>query len=219
MACIYESKEGILFLIYEKNSDLFLRKISDDSFNRPIVLTTDYKSSFQSTIYAQSIYYLYVNQTSQLVIKSTKNQQILYLIDDFSSEKVFKPSLITFQNKLILLYAIYDFSNKQYILKGCFPFRPDITFSPDLGFRVDDRLTITHTDSFLYLVLTKTNNSKEVASSIFRYDSNFELTKFGDLENYENMLSSATEQYNELMEVAKQYRNESIKWRKKFGPD
>ena len=35
-------------------------------------------------------------------------------------------------------------------------------------------------------------------------------------ERFRAMISSATNQYNELMHVAEQYRNEAIKWRSKF---
>lgn len=254
MSTYHEIQQGVGYFLYLNKHQIVLKTINKDIIGRPLILASDYLTGFSSTLYNSSVYYSYINEKQQLVVRASKNTEPLYHLDSLTDTVFIETHILSFQKKLFLFYV--EKTDNIYHIKCLCPFEDNLYFSPEETYKLcpnihsisgGENLSITVSNDFVenqyimdeHLTLTRLNRedfktiqaTKESVASLqgklqaeeeqhqreieqlYNRISDMETT----IEKQQTMLQSATEQYEELMNVASCYRDEAIKWRSKLS--
>lgn len=233
MSNLYESADGNGLLIYSFSNQIILRQKVGENISRGMVLASDYLTGLSHAIYNGILHYSYINLDHQLVLKRTTDSSILFLKEDFCGCLDFAPVLVSFSGKLFFIYQenICQENSEENLRKLCsvFPFRQDITLEMNLTFPSQYAVTVwngkhcvfveIYGQEYYYLLKIKEDfTTEDLASSNLKQREAISLQS-QEIQELSNTLDSVISQYNELMDVALQYKQEAIKWRSKFSGD
>lgn len=242
MGNYHETGPGIGYFLYTNGNQIFFRSRNGDAIGRAILLAMDYKKSFSSILYHNSIYYCYVNDKNQFVLRSTKENSILYHLEQREDGEFATLKMALFQKKIWIV--ICEKTNDSYRVQCICPFSDDIFYNLSFQSNLlpDIQLTTT-TNSFILTLTTDFSETcyimdEQLRLQEFKPQNNSSNTKelpalqeelqglHGQLQaqsriiqRQQEMIESATSQYNELMTVASRYKEEAIKWRSKFSKE
>lgn len=214
MGNIYSLSVNKNVIIYTYDSFIIMRTIQANSVTNGILLSNDYSSGFSSTIHNSTIYYLYLNKQGSLIIKSIIDARNLYSKASDQELTMLEPSLISFKNYLLLFFVIENPIDNLFYLKISLPLEENKHIVCNEKFVVRPKIKLVHTPSLLFIIV---QTSKEVY--IYCLDSTLTLTQYKSseavklmLEEKELLITQISTQYNELMNVATQYKEEAKKW-------
>lgn len=214
MGNIYSLSVNKNVIIYTYDSFIIMRTIQANSVTNGILLSNDYSSGFSSTIHNSTIYYLYQNKQGSLIIKSIIDARNLYSKASDQELTMLEPSLISFKNYLLLFFVIENPIDNLFYLKISLPLEENKHIVCNEKFVVCPKIKLVHTPSLLFIIV---QTSKEVY--IYCLDSTLTLTQYKSseavklmLEEKELLITQISTQYNELMNVATQYKEEAKKW-------
>ncbi len=259
MGIYHETTPFTGYYLYTNGSQIFLRNQSGDMIGRPIILAKDYQMDFTSIPYNNSIYFAYLNDKNQLILRSTKENGILYHLDAKPDMYFTSLHLEVFQQKLLLFYG--EKKEDTYYIKYVCPFEDTDAITLEQTFRLCPKIQCISANTNLILSLSNDNISvsyliqetleplilgcakdfqhlenpdqqKKLKALNLKYAS--ELSNLHQaiqtlqskiqlqettIQKQNAMIESATQQYNELMNVATRYREEAIKWRSKLSKE
>ena len=220
-------------IIYTFNNKILIRKRVNDAIGKSYVLCNDYHKCLTYTFHRGNLYYSYINTSMELTIRRTFDFNTIFLMENVYISPAFSPILISFNNNLMIFYTI---KKEDHIhLKCICPLNHDLNINLDVLPAMDSSpLFICHTSNLLYIELI--SNSKPC---IYSLNSNFALNKLitehqqmpikkddtysalleekeKQIQNQKNIIDSISRQYNELMDVAMQYKKEATRWHEKF---
>lgn len=214
MGNIYSLSVNKNVIIYTYDSFIIMRTIQANSVTNGILLSNDYSSGFSSTIHNSTIYYLYQNKQGSLVIKSIIDARNLYSKASGQELTMLEPCLISFKNYLLLFFVIENPIDNLFYLKISLPLEENKHIVCNEKFVVCPKIKLVHTPSLLFIIV---QTPEEVY--IYCLDSTLTLTQYKSseavklmLEEKELLITHITTQYNELMNVATQYKEEAKKW-------
>lgn len=214
MGNIYSLSVNKNVIIYTYDSFIIMRTIQANSVTNGILLSNDYSSGFSSTIHNSTIYYLYQNKQGSLIIKSIIDARNLYSKVSGQELAMLEPSLISFKNYLLLFFVIENPIDNLFYLKISLPLEENKHIVCNEKFVVCPKIKLVHTPSLLFIIV---QNPEEVY--IYCLDSTLTLTQYKSseavklmLEEKELLITQISNQYNELMNVATQYKEEAKKW-------
>lgn len=214
MGNIYSLSVNKNVIIYTYDSFIIMRTIQANSVTNGILLSNDYSSGFSSTIHNSTIYYLYQNKQGSLVIKSIIDARNLYSKVSGQELAMLEPSLISFKNYLLLFFVIENPIDNLFYLKISLPLEENKHIVCNEKFVVCPKIKLVHTPSLLFIIV---QTPEEVY--IYCLDSTLTLTQYKSneavklmLEEKELLITQISNQYNELMNVATQYKEEAKKW-------
>lgn len=214
MGNIYSLSVNKNVIIYTYDSFIIMRTIQANSVTNGILLSNDYSSGFSSTIHNSIIYYLYQNKQGSLVIKSIIDARNLYSKASGQELTMLEPSLISFKNYLLLFFVIENPIDNLFYLKISLPLEENKHIVCNEKFVVCPKIKLVHTPSLLFIIV---QTPEEVY--IYCLDSTLTLTQYKSseavklmLEEKELLITQISNQYNELMNVATQYKEEAKKW-------
>lgn len=214
MGNIYSLSVNKNVIIYTYDSFIIMRTIQANSVTNGILLSNDYSSGFSSTIHNSTIYYLYQNKQGSLIIKSIIDARNLYSKASDQELTMLEPSLISFKNYLLLFFVIENPIDNLFYLKISLPLEENKHIVCNEKFVVCPKIKLVHTPSLLFIIV---QNPEEVY--IYCLDSTLTLTQYKSneavklmLEEKELLITQISNQYNELMNVATQYKEEAKKW-------
>lgn len=214
MGNIYSLSVNKNVIIYTYDSFIIMRTIQANSVTNGILLSNDYSSGFSSTIHNSTIYYLYQNKQGSLVIKSIIDARNLYSKASGQELTMLEPSLISFKNYLLLFFVIENPIDNLFYLKISLPLEENKHIVCNEKFVVCPKIKLVHTPSLLFIIV---QTPEEVY--IYCLDSTLTLTQYKSseavklmLEEKELLITQISNQYNELMNVATQYKEEAKKW-------
>lgn len=215
-------------IIYTIKNQICMRQITNDFFGRGIILANDYNHGLTTAISKKTIYYSYIDTRNNLVLKRLSDSNILYMKEDINNT----PWLIHFAGQL--LFISKSTSDACVIIKCLFPFRPnsDINITTPIPLECDTKFIFQQNHIYVeancnnkmrhFIINTRFEfyelsyaNNKEISDEIISLKKTIE-EKETRINILEQTLDSATRQYNELMNIAKQYKEEAIKWCSKF---
>lgn len=214
MGNIYSLSVNKNVIIYTYDSFIIMRTIQANSVTNGILLSNDYSSGFSSTIHNSTIYYLYQNKQGSLIIKSIIDARNLYSKASGQELTMLEPSLISFKNYLLLFFVIENPIDNLFYLKISLPLEENKHIVCNEKFVVCPKIKLVHTPSLLFIIV---QTPEEVY--IYCLDSTLTLTQYKSseavklmLEEKELLITQISNQYNELMNVATQYKEEAKKW-------
>lgn len=214
MGNIYSLSVNKNVIIYTYDSFIIMRTIQANSVTNGILLSNDYSSGFSSTIHNSTIYYLYKNKQGSLIIKSIIDARNLYSKVSGQELAMLEPSLISFKNYLLLFFVIENPIDNLFYLKISLPLEENKHIVCNEKFVVCPKIKLVHTPSLLFIIV---QTPEEVY--IYCLDSTLTLTQYKSnkavklmLEEKELLITQISNQYNELMNVATQYKEEAKKW-------
>ena len=242
MGNYHETSPSVGYFLYTNGNQIFLRSRNGDMIGRAILLATDYKKSFSSVLYNESIYFCYLNDKEQLIMRSTKELSVLYHLEQNPESEFMYLHIYHFQNKLLLFY--YEKNTEQYKLHCVCPLGDEFLLALPYQSKLLPQLHVTATRNNLYLTLTtdfeevnycmnnhfelqpftieQSRNLKEDIEELkqsIEYLQNQNQAQISMIEKQQQMIESAKSQYSELMHVATVYKEEAIKWRSKFSKE
>lgn len=214
MGNIYSLSVNKNVIIYTYDNFIIMRTIQANSVTNGILLSNDYSSGFSSTIHNSTIYYLYLNKQGSLIIKSIIDARNLYSKASDQELTMLEPSLISFKNYLLLFFVIENPIDNLFYLKISLPLEENKHIVCNEKFVVCPKIKLVHTPSLLFIIV---QTPEEVY--IYCLDSTLTLTQYKSseavklmLEEKELLITQISTQYNELMNVATQYKEEAKKW-------
>ena len=235
MSYLYETAGGQGFFIYINQNEIILRKKEGHQFYLPVIMVRDYKSGLNDTVYNSAIYYTYINENGALVVRSVL--EYVFPFERQAGENVSfnSPSLTAFYGRLILFYMEKNTGDgvENYRLHGILPYEGEREIlNVDLGNKealykvvcLNERMLVSVENEKGYVLYEASNDLQLVAQDRIenRNDQELAMLKSSLMEQqkeinfYKSQIESAKRQYQELMQVAEQYREEANHWSGKF---
>ena len=235
MSYLYETAGGQGFFIYINQNEIILRKKEGHQFYLPVIMVRDYKSDLNDTVYNSAIYYTYINENGALVVRSVL--EYVFPFERQAGENVSfnSPSLTAFYGRLILFYMEKNTGEgeENYRLHGILPYEGEREIlNVDLGNKealykvvcLNERMLVSVENEKGYVLYEASNDLQLVAQDRVenRNDQELAMLKSSLMEQqkeinfYKSQIESAKRQYQELMQVAEQYREEANHWSGKF---
>lgn len=213
MVKAFELDEERSVLIYSRGSQLLFRVKQGEIIGRSVLVARDYEGNFEGIVQKNTIFYMYENVNQKILVKNINEANPIYHMEERASYC----SLKLLNNRLLMIAVCeHDGAN---VLKIIAPLEGNA--SEILTSYEPMRICGINDAGKIYVEIGSKDNIK-----IYQIDSKFSATTFCnelsakalEQENakLKGMLHSATNQYNELMNVAEQYREEAIRWRSKF---
>ena len=242
MGNYHETSPNVGYFLYTNGNQIFLRIRNQDMIGRAILLATDYRKSFSSVLYNDSIYFCYLNDKEQFILRSTKEMSVLYHLEQNPDSEFMYLDIHHFQNKILIFYC--EKTTDIYKIHCICPLGDEFLLELPYQSKLLPQLHVTTTRNNLYLTLTtdfeeinycvnnhfelqpftveQSRNLKEDIEELkqsISYLQNQNQTQTIMIEKQQQMIESAKVQYSELMHVATVYKEEAIKWRSKFSKE
>ena len=235
MSYLYETAGGQGFFIYINQNEIILRKKEGHQFYLPVIMVRDYKSGLNDTVYNSAIYYTYINENGALVVRSVL--EYVFPFERQAGENVSfnSPSLTAFYGRLILFYMEKNTGDgvENYRLHGILPYEGEREIlNVDLGNKealykvvcLNERMLVSVENEKGYVLYEASNDLQLVAQDRIENRNEQELAMLKsslmeqqkEINFYKSQIESAKRQYQELMQVAEQYREEANHWSGKF---
>lgn len=235
MSYLYETAGGQGFFIYKNQNEIILRKKEGHQFYLPVIMVRDYKSGLNDTVYNSAIYYTYINENGALVVRSVL--EYVFPFERQAGENVSfnSPSLTAFYGRLILFYMEKNTGEgeENYRLHGILPYEGEREIlNVDLGNKDAQYKVVCLNECLLvfvenekgYVLYEASNDLQLVAQDRIENSNEQELAMLKsslmeqqkEINFYKSQIESAKRQYQELMQVAEQYREEANHWSGKF---
>lgn len=235
MSYLYETAGGQGFFIYKNQNEIILRKKEGHQFYLPVIMVRDYKSGLNDTVYNSAIYYTYINENGALVVRSVL--EYVFSFERQAGENVSfnSPSLTAFYGRLILFYMEKNTGEgvENYRLHGILPYEGEREIlNVDLGNKealykvvcLNERMLVSVENEKGYVLYEASNDLQLVAQDRIENSNEQELAMLKsslmeqqkEINFYKSQIESAKRQYQELMQVAEQYREEANHWSGKF---
>ena len=241
METIYTGNLGQKLFLYNSDNFIYLRTSSGMDISKPILLCSDYSGGLSSVIYKDSIYFLYQNLHKDLVLRNIMDSNIKFSLSADNSPEFTAPLLLSFADRLLILYFVKNPLDKTYHLKLIFPVEktePDFSFPSFSALPKVQYLYLNDSLIFTCLLPEKSriyqiNNHFELsgvqiltedALESTRMDYEKKLTAFQEqltimsnkIHEKDKLIESIRTQYDSLMNTALQYKEEASKWYHKF---
>ena len=235
MSYLYETAGGQGFFIYKNQNEIILRKKEGHQFYLPVIMVRDYKSDLNDTVYNSAIYYTYINENGALVVRSVL--EYVFPFERQAGENVSfnSPSLTAFYGRLILFYMEKNTGDgvENYRLHGILPYEGEREIlNVDLENKealykvvcLNERMLVSVENEKGYVLYEASNDLQLVAQDRVENRNEQELAMLKsslmeqqkEINFYKSQIESAKRQYQELMQVAEQYREEANHWSGKF---
>ncbi|MDO5155175.1 MAG: hypothetical protein Q4D51_04340 [Eubacteriales bacterium] len=276
MGTLFETNQGTSLLFYASENHIILRKKKGETFSRPITLASDYFSDLTQTLYNGNVYYSYINDKQEIIVKNITENQSLFTSEDETISTYYYPVLTTFQKQLFLFYIMknpFDNSysikcnaiftnNIHFIIPDTYKTLPKISLTPlsevllisiydDFSHKfilMDSSFSATPIGSSRDFSISQCQQHKQELEAMLQQcqkeisantqENNQQIERLNqeilslqsklsirdqllqerkkEYDHMSSMLESAKTQYNELMQIANQYRQEAIKWHNKL---
>lgn len=239
MRNIYSASQEKNLVLYNYRHLIYLRTLLAENAGRPVTLCHDYLSDLSDTIYQNTIYYSYLNTNKDIIIKSITDHTILYSVKGQDNLEYHQPQLVTFHQKLLLIYVLKNPLMEEYLLKSLYPFEEknlalDYTFPALPSLQILTRnnqmlLSVTTAKQSLYIGIDEQEECSLLFSEaevLHKVQKSYEekLSKKEEeitalqksISERDSIIENVKVQYEELMNTAYQYRKEAIKWRDNY---
>lgn len=235
MSYLYETAGGQGFFIYKNQNEIILRKKEGHQFYLPVIMVRDYKNGLNDTVYNSAIYYTYINENGALVVRSVL--EYVFPFERQAGENVSfnSPSLTAFYGRLILFYMEKNTGDgvENYRLHGILPYEGEREIlnvdleNKEAMYKVvclNERMLVSVENEKGYVLYEASNDLQLVAQDRVENRNEQELAMLKsslmeqqkEINFYKSQIESAKRQYQELMQVAEQYREEANHWSGKF---
>lgn len=239
MRNIYFMGQNKSIVLYPYQNQIHCLTLGGGRGWRPVIAANDYGEGLSDIFYRGVVYYCYLNRNGEIVIKNVTEQTEEKRFVPGQGEQFFVPELVSYDRKLLLLYFIYSpekgtyrmcgemvFEEKKFTLPKEFDQLPEYSaqvrreqmilafFLPEysecyVSERFGSFAKLKHAADFENdSVKLQQDFQKKLQSEQNRYAA--------ELQKKDAVIESIKKQYEDLMDTAGKYREEAIKWRKKY---
>lgn len=212
-------------LLYDYNQQIILRHKSEHNFGQPIILCEDYDYGLHETVFNSTLYFTYINVNGDLITRSLLEHTFPSVLSKVSTKNYYAPNLVAFSGKLLLFYVCESrgnqelccqipYENQMIISIPIEPIRGSISYRIN-SFESAIFIGVESSDNTIFLVIDKHLSCHILTESEKNQHTEIEQ-KEKEISHLQAQIESAKSQYNELMNVAEEYRKEAIKWNKKY---
>ncbi len=244
MGNVYRSAGDGSVVLYEQGTRIYLRNLVGEGMGRAIILATDYGSDLTDVLWQGTVYYAYKNTEGDILIKNILEHRVLYRLRDAGGPEGFAPQLAAAAGELVLVYSTQNPLNGRYHLHCLFPFLSDEKkeqtesvmarfeeIFPQSQVWVPKLQIISLGQKTVFVGAQGDENIAEpkivlLDSEMIWHEQHAHKSQSGEETPWEScqkelvqrdlLIESIKQQYEDLMNVAEQYRQEAIKWRSKF---
>lgn len=226
MPYCFQSHSGEFFILHSVENTIFLQFISPRGFQRQTLIADDYRGSLSAVLYRDDIIYSYMDNNGLLKVRSIDQKLPLYTTKAAVSTDMFSPMLVILNDELMLLHMQEGEAFRGQLLLTL-PLKSE-TFVL-LKNVLSEIMAFCQDSTGLFVVTSEsmTDPSRPDSCHLYRLTQehalreclceNYSATEslLEEKEALQNKLQLASVQYEELMEVACQYRDEARKWYQK----
>ena len=227
MPYCFQSHSGEFFILHAVENTIYLQFVSPRGFQRQTLMADDYRGSLSAVLYRDEIIYSYVDNQGLLQVRSIDQKLPLFTTKAAVSTDMFSPILLLLNDEHMLLY-IQEGEAFHGQLLLTLPLRSE-TFLL-LQNVLSENMAFCQNSAGLFIVMSEvmTDPSHPASCQLYRLTQEHALEECSrennsvteslleEKEALQIKLRSASVQYEELMEVACQYRDEARKWYQKF---
>ena len=238
MSNVFTTDSENSLIIYHYRQYIYLRSATGETLNRSILLSNDFHRSLTEAIYQNTLYYAYQNEQEDILIKSILDSKPLYQLLASEVGECIAPQIIAWRGKLLLIYILKNPLNDSYLCKGILPFEntsSNENFVPievGLFHSLPVVKAVPTKDKLFFIVDSGDSHHVSLVGEDFtllpcedhsRYESALQAQeeKMHNLQasllQKEALIAHIKKQYEDLMETAKKYREEALKWYEKFS--
>lgn len=222
MPQLLQADNGELLLLYPLSGHLFFQRHGREGLTRPALLADDYASDLNTALDQGELYYSYLSNSGELKLCVLGQDAPLRTTPE-CDPLLFPQGFYTFSKKLLFLFATSENGEQPFSSASLQLILPhEINSSPlqILSLEGISKVTPAESENALFLLLTT-----DQGTSLYHMEQNYQLTEcqsqvLEHLEEENQSLSRTIEsiksQYEELMDVALQYRQEAQKWYQKY---
>ncbi|MCM1325077.1 MAG: hypothetical protein NC094_09750 [Bacteroidales bacterium] len=205
MGNVYSLDAERNLILYHAGTNIYIRSTFGENVMRPIVLCTDYRSSFTDTAFNGTVYYAYYSMEQDILVRSINDLQNIYKISSQEIPGCHNPRIVTFQGELILFYTTKSPLNNAYYLKALFPLKPDVRIKlPETSFSEIRNFGILAMSDRLILDV-----SSQETQILFALKPDFELVVYpSDSASLETQLHDALQELHLISETLRDTRQE-----------
>ncbi len=217
-----DGQERTMLLSAYRNR-IYFQTFLAETGGRPVMLCNDFLKNLSDAACQGTIYYAYISTDSHIYIKNIMGQ--LYQLPEENGLSI-QPCLVSFQEKLLLLYVMENPIHHTWRLKGIFPFEDHLTLSVPDAFSAVPEIHYLVSAGHLFLFLSCGNQHKayEIDGKLQSFPlGNVDVITERNRQEYEAelkekdaVIESIKRQYEELMQTAYRYQEEAGKWRTKY---
>lgn len=222
LAGLYESINNNGILIFSNNNQVLFKKKTGSLFSNTFVAANDYLCNLSDVVLNGTIYFAYINTNNCITITRLSDLSVICLINPDNDISFINPKIAVFNNELILFYIEKGIKPKAnqgeiYKIRVSFPIKQAKSNENPFLKLSDNEYNLIPEISFVNcgdILMISINAQSE--SNYYVLDKAFEIDELIQRNKLDLIIERATKQYNELMDVANQYKAEAIKWRSKF---
>lgn len=232
MGNVYSVEGNRSLLLYPYEKRIYMRNLQGERAEKAILLSTDFLESLSDVLYGNTIYYSYINQQREIIVKNILEQKVVFSSSYQYGMEYFSPVLEVVGDRLLLICFMKNPFDRKYVIKVFFPLQgEEILLSGEYEEILQKKIGWIPETGIFYL--------KEKDGSIFWkmqweektcrvqrlfWKEKVEWEKFITemekrnhvIQEKEAIIESIKIQYEELMQTASAYQKEAIKWREKY---
>lgn len=231
MTKLFTTPQGELLLLYPFQNRILFQIKGSEGYSRLSVLAQDYGSSFDSILHQDSLYFSYVSEGGQITLRTVGRADPVFATPHVADAGA--PFLVSIGERL-LLFHVQQTADLSYQVHASLPLSPELDFSLQGVFDTPPALLWSQTGNAVLLILqvgehprlcqvgedltcnyltppAATQDPSALAASRER-----EAALQAENVRLNQIISSIKLQYEELMDVAEQYRQETQKWYNRF---
>lgn len=244
MVKIYELQKEQWAIFFDRGKQLIMQYKEGERVGRPILLANDYVGGFTAVLFEDTLYYFYENDHGELLLRNIRDNMIYYQLQEGVPLHltVQDEALLCWvledkkgQDRSVLKCINPFRPAASRVILGEIPIQADVhiletsqgTFvtweNPPKMYWIDKRLAIQELAASDRLRFeAQEEKIRQMREEVERLTKLLEekgqnlQEKDIQMKRLQGMIDSATHQYEELMHVAEQYRDEAVKWRSKF---
>lgn len=114
MANIFSTNNNETLLIYTQNNVIYLLITKGTNTCQATVLEEDFRSNLSSFIYNHALYYTYINDRGEIVVKSTRDHDTLLALPTVEDATPYKEALAEAEAKIASLEKTIESAKEQY---------------------------------------------------------------------------------------------------------
>lgn len=246
MRNIYSAGQGKSLLLYSSDQSIYLRTLQAEYVTSPVILCNDYLSDLSDIAYRETVYFAYMNTKKDIIVRNIMEEEILYTVWEKDVPECYHPQLAVVGDNLLLLYAMKNALEEEYVMRCEFPFGENsfqfpgsyemvpsvqcitmegnllLAVAGDSDFRcfvVDsqgDCIPLEREQSWLSRYASVWNQEKQSWENKERMQMQTMVQLQKNIQQKDAILENVKKQYEELMKTATQYRDEAIKWQSRY---
>lgn len=232
MGSIYSIDSERSLFIYPYHQAIYLRILSGERIGKPSLLCSDYATDLSGVLHKNALYFAYQNTQGELLVKNISDPGFLFRISSLEADSCSHPVLFQSGQELLLVYITENPFRMEYSLKCASPLNSQkgCTISESFseipaftGQSVSTGLLLwinVHSRKLLFfltpeLSLIPLEPALPLKERIHKLQAELEDQK-DQKASLEHTIRDISGQYEQLMDTARQYRNDAKKWYDKY---